>query len=73
MCGYQAAGAAPFLAGHPIENPETVATAIRIGNPQSWDLAWAAQQESGGWFDKFSDADILVAQKMLSQSLAKRY
>ena len=67
MCGYQAAGAAPFLAGHPIENPETVATAIRIGNPQSWDLAWAAQQESGGWFDKFSDADILVAQKMLSQ------
>ena len=67
MCGYQAAGAAPFLAGHPIENPETVATAIRIGNPQSWDLAWAAQQESGGWFDKFSDEDILVAQKMLSQ------
>ena len=67
MCGYQAAGAAPFLAGHPIENPETIATAIRIGNPQSWDLAWAAQQESGGWFDKFTDADILVAQKMLSQ------
>ena len=67
MCGYQAAGAAPFLAGHPIENPETVATAIRIGNPQSWDLAWAAQQESGGWFDKFSDEEILVAQKMLSQ------
>ncbi len=67
MCGYQAAGAAPFLAGHPIENPETVATAIRIGNPQSWALAWAAQQESGGWFDKFSDEDILVAQKMLSQ------
>ncbi|MCX7084260.1 MAG: threonine synthase [Methylococcales bacterium] len=67
MCGYQAAGAAPFIAGHPIENPETIATAIRIGNPQSWDFAWAAQQESGGWFDKFSDADILVAQKMLSQ------
>ncbi len=67
MCGYQAAGAAPFVAGHPIENPETLATAIRIGNPQSWDFAWAAQQESGGWFDKFSDAEILVAQKMLSQ------
>ena len=67
MCGYQAAGAAPFIAGHPIENPETIATAIRIGNPQSWDFAWAAQQESGGWFDKFSDAEILVAQKMLSQ------
>jgi threonine synthase len=67
MCGYQAAGAAPFVAGHPIESPETVATAIRIGNPQSWDLAIAAQQESGGWFDKFTDQQILAAQKMLSQ------
>lgn len=66
MCGYQAAGAAPFLAGHPIENPETVATAIRIGNPQSWDGAWNAQKESGGWFEKFSDEQILAAQKMLS-------
>ncbi len=66
MCGYQAAGAAPFLAGHPVENPETVATAIRIGNPQSWDGAWAAQKESGGWFEKFTDAQILAAQKMLS-------
>lgn len=67
MCGYQAAGAAPFLAGHPIENPETIATAIRIGNPQSWDFAWAAQKESGGWFDKFTDEEILEAQKLLSQ------
>lgn len=67
MCGYQAAGAAPFLAGHPVEHPETVATAIRIGNPQSWDLAWAAHNESGGWFDKFTDEEILVAQKMLTQ------
>lgn len=67
MCGYQAAGAAPFLAGHPIEHPETVATAIRIGNPQSWDYAWAAQKESGGWFDKFTDEEILAAQKLLSQ------
>ncbi|ESS72932.1 threonine synthase ThrC [Methyloglobulus morosus KoM1] len=67
MCGYQAAGAAPFLAGHPVENPETVATAIRIGNPQSWDLAWAAHNESGGWFDKFSDDEILTAQKLLAQ------
>lgn len=67
MCGYQAAGAAPFLAGHPIENPETIATAIRIGNPQSWDKAWAAQKESGGWFDKFTDEQILAAQKMLSK------
>ncbi len=67
MCGYQAAGAAPFVAGHPIDNPETVATAIRIGRPQSWDFAIAAQQESGGWFDKFTDEEILAAQKMLSQ------
>ena len=67
MCGYQAAGAAPFVAGHMIDNPETVATAIRIGHPQSWDFAWAAQKESGGWFDKFTDQKILVAQKMLSQ------
>ncbi|UOA07989.1 threonine synthase [Methylobacter sp. S3L5C] len=67
MCGYQAAGAAPFVAGMMIDNPETVATAIRIGHPQSWDFAWAAQKESGGWFDKFSDEQILAAQKMLSQ------
>jgi len=67
MCGYQAAGAAPFLAGKPIEHPETIATAIRIGNPQSWDKAWAAQKESGGWFDKFTDDEILAAQKLLAQ------
>lgn len=67
MCGYQAAGAAPFVAGHMIDNPETLATAIRIGRPQSWDYAWAAQKESGGWFDKFTDEQILFAQKMLSQ------
>ena len=67
MCGYQAAGAAPFVAGKMIDNPETVATAIRIGHPQSWDFAWAAQKESGGWFDKFTDEEILAAQKMLSQ------
>ncbi len=67
MCGYQAAGAAPFVLGAMVDNPETVATAIRIGHPQSWDLAWTAQQESGGWFDKFTDEQILAAQKMLSQ------
>jgi len=66
MCGYQAAGAAPFTAGKMIDNPETVATAIRIGHPQSWDLAWNVQKESGGWFDSFSDEKILAAQKMLS-------
>jgi threonine synthase len=67
MCGYQAAGAAPFVLGAMVDNPETVATAIRIGHPQSWDLAWKVQKESGGWFDKFSDEQILAAQKMLSQ------
>lgn len=67
MCGYQAAGAAPFISGAKVENPETIATAIRIGNPQSWDGAWAAQKESGGWFDKFTDEEILIAHKMLSQ------
>ncbi len=67
MCGYQASGAAPFLRGHPVENPETVATAIRIGNPQSWGYAVTAIQESGGWFDEFSDDEILATQKMLAE------
>jgi threonine synthase len=67
MCGYQASGAAPFLRGHPVEYPETVATAIRIGNPQSWDKAVNAQQESGGWFDELTDAEILAAQKLLAE------
>jgi len=66
MCGYQAAGAAPFIAGKMIDNPETVATAIRIGHPQSWDYAWNAQKESGGWFESFADEKILAAQKMLA-------
>jgi len=66
MVGYQAAGAAPFLRGAPVAEPETVATAIRIGNPQSWDLAWAAQKESNGWFDEFGDDDILATQKLLA-------
>ncbi len=67
MCGYQAAGAAPFISGKMVDNPETVATAIRIGHPQSWDKAWNAQKQSGGWFDAKTDAQILAAQKMLSQ------
>jgi threonine synthase len=67
MAGYQAAGAAPFVAGHPIDQPETVATAIRIGHPQSWDKAIAAQQESGGWFAALSDDEILAAQKLLAE------
>lgn len=67
MVGYQAAGAAPFVAGHMIDEPETVATAIRIGHPQSWDKAWQAQRDSEGWFDKLSDEDILAAQRLLAE------
>ena len=67
MAGYQASGAAPFLRGAMVDNPETVATAIRIGHPQSWDKAWVVQKESNGWFDELSDAEILAAQKLLAQ------
>lgn len=66
MLGYQASGAAPFLRGEMIEQPETVASAIRIGRPQSWELAWAASRESGGWFDEFSDTEILDTQALLA-------
>ena len=66
MLGYQASGAAPFLRGEPVSQPETVATAIRIGNPQSWDLARAAQRESNGWFDEFDDEEILAVQRALA-------
>jgi len=67
MVGYQAAGAAPFIRGEMVDAPETVATAIRIGHPQSWDKAWVVQKESGGWFDELSDEEILKAQKILAQ------
>jgi threonine synthase len=66
MVGYQASGAAPFLRGQFVDNPETVATAIRIGHPQSWDKAWQAQKESNGWFDECTDEEILAAQKLLA-------
>jgi len=67
MVGYQAAGSAPFIKGKMIDDPETVATAIRIGHPQSWDKAWVVQKESNGWFDGCTDDDILVAQKLLAE------
>ena len=67
MLGYQAEGAAPFVADQMIDNPETVATAIRIGHPQSWDLAKAATQNSQGWFAAHDDNAILAAQKMLAE------
>ena len=66
MLGYQASGAAPFLRREIIKAPETVASAIRIGQPQSWDLAWAASRQSEGWFDEFDDAQILATQALLS-------
>ena len=68
MVGYQASGAAPIVRGKPVENPETVATAIRIGNPASWELAVNAQRESGGWFDECPDEEILRVQKLLAQT-----
>ncbi len=66
MMGFQAEGAAPIVRGYPIEHPETVATAIRIGNPASWTKATAARDESGGVIDMVSDAEILAAQKLLA-------
>ena len=67
MAGYQAAGSAPFMRGKMIDNPDTVATAIRIGHPQSWDKAWSVQKESEGWFDECTDEEILAAQKLLTE------
>ena len=61
MYGFQAAGSAPIVMGHPIEHPETVATAIRIGNPASWKRAEAARDESGGLIDMVTDDEILSA------------
>lgn len=66
MMGYQAAGAAPIVDGHPIDDPKTVATAIRIGNPASWKGAVAARDESGGTIDKVTDAEILAAYRELA-------
>jgi threonine synthase len=66
MRGWQAEGAAPLVLGHPVPDPETVASAIRIGNPASWDLAMAAAEESGGRFRKATDDQILAAQRDLA-------
>ncbi len=66
MVGYQASGSAPFMRGEMVDDPETVATAIRIGHPQSWDKAWKVKDESKGWFDECSDEEILAAQKLLA-------
>lgn len=66
MMGFQAAGSAPMVAGHPIEHPETLATAIRIGNPANWEKAIAVQQASGGSFNAVTDDEILDAYRLLA-------
>jgi len=66
MWGFQAAGAAPLVHGAPVEDPDTVATAIRIGDPASWDGAVAAREESKGRIDAVTDEQILGAQRLLS-------
>ncbi|HLP22975.1 MAG TPA: threonine synthase [Microbacteriaceae bacterium] len=66
MFGFQAAGSAPIVRGEPVKKPETIATAIRIGNPASWELALAARDDSDGYFGAISDEDILKAHRILS-------
>jgi threonine synthase len=67
MYGYQAEGAAPLVSGKPVADPQTLATAIRIGNPASWKGAIAARDESGGAIDAVSDAEILDAYGFLAR------
>jgi threonine synthase len=66
MLGFQAAGSAPIVLGHPVKEPKTIATAIKIGNPASWKYAEAARDESGGLIDMVTDDDILAAYKLLA-------
>ncbi len=68
MFGYQAAGAAPIVDGHPIADPQTIATAIRIGNPASWQSALAAAAESQGHIGKVTDEEILHAHRLIARS-----
>ncbi|WP_209374365.1 threonine synthase [Brevibacterium renqingii] len=67
MWGFQAAGAAPLVLGHPVDEPDTIATAIRIGNPASWSRAESARDDSGGLIDCVTDDEILRAHKFLSR------
>ena len=70
LLGFQAEGAAPIVLGHPVEHPETIATAIRIGNPASWYPATAAVAESGGAISAVSDEEILDAYRLLAREEA---
>ncbi|MQA94053.1 MAG: threonine synthase [Streptosporangiales bacterium] len=67
MFGFQAAGAAPLVSGEPVPHPQTIATAIRIGNPASWTLAERAREESGGRIDAVTDRRILAAYRLLAR------
>lgn len=67
MWGFQAAGAAPLVHGNKVDNPETIATAIRIGNPASWDFAINARDASGGVIDSVTDEEILAAYHLLAE------
>ena len=66
MMGFQAEGAAPIVRGHPVRNPTTIASAIRIGDPASWSAALAARDESGGIIDMVSDEEILTAYRLMA-------
>ena len=66
MLGFQAQGAAPIVLGHPVKEPKTIATAIKIGNPASWKQAEAARDESGGLIDTVTDDEIIAAYKLLA-------
>ena len=68
MLGFQAAGSAPIYYERVVENPETVASAIRIGNPASWEMATAAVRDSGGAVDIVTDEEILAAQAWLASN-----
>ncbi len=67
MRGYQAAGAAPIVQGHPVEKPQTIATAIRIGNPASWEHAVAAAEESSGSIRAVTDREIMAAFRLIAR------
>ena len=70
MFGFQASGAAPIVAGAPVLRPQTIATAIRIGNPASWALAESARDASGGLIDSVTDREILAAYRTIARDEA---
>ena len=69
MFGFQAAGSAPIVLGEPVKHPETIASAIRIGNPASWEIALVARDDSNGYFGAIDDDGILAAHRLLSREV----